>query len=238
MLRKPHIRWDRQMLIISSEKSMSGLRQHRYHPFLRLILATLVCAVLGAVIGYCYHEAGQLQLQQVQTGSEKAQIAVLQKQNEELEKKIADMESTLQVLSETVTQKTQTVQDLTQALDQWYLPTEFPLTGAATMELSTESAEPMCIFTAGKDDMVISTANGTVLAVNDDGMFGHNVWVDHGNGYVTIYRNSGDVKVKQGESVTKGTTLFIIKDAQSKLGYQIMQDGEYRNPMEILAISG
>ena len=90
----------------------------------------------------------------------------------------------------------------------------------------------------GSDDMVISTANGTVLAVNDDGMFGHNVWIDHGNGYVTIYRNSGDVKVKQGESVTKGTTLFIIKDAQSKLGYQIMQDGEYRNPMEILAISG
>ena len=84
----------------------------------------------------------------------------------------------------------------------------------------------------------IYDANGTVLAVNDDGMFGHNVWIDHGNGYVTIYRNSGDVKVKQGESVTKGTTLFIIKDAQSKLGYQIMQDGEYRNPMEILAISG
>lgn len=238
MLRKPHIRWDRQMLIISSEKPMTGLRQHRYHPLARLILATLVCAVLGAIAGYCYHESKQILYQQVQVGAENAQIAVLKKQNEELEKKIADMESTLQVLSETVTQKTEMVQNLTTELDQWYLPTEFPLTGAATMENSTESAEPMCIFSAGKDEMVIATANGTVLAVNDDGMYGHNVWIDHGNGYVTIYRNSGDVKVKQGESVTKGTTLFIIKDAQSKLGYQIMQDGEYRDPMEILAISG
>lgn len=238
MLRKPHIRWDRQMLIVSSEKSFPGLRQYRYHPLVRLILATLVCAVLGALVGYCYHESKQLWYRQVQEESKNAQIVVLKKQNEELETKIADMENTIQVLSETVTQKTQSVQDLTKAQEQWYLPTEFPLTGAATMENSTESAEPMCIFSAGKDEMVIATANGTVLAVNDDGMFGHNVWIDHGNGYVTIYRNSGDVKVKQGESVTKGTTLFIIKDAQSKLGYQVMQDGEYRDPMEVLAISG
>lgn len=238
MLRKPHFRLDRQMLIISSEKSMSGLRQHRYHPLVRLLLATIVCAALGVVVGYCYDGLRQLRYQQVKNGSDNAQITVLKKQNEELEKRIADMESTIQVLSETVTQKTQSIQDLTQTIDQLYVPTEFPLTGVATMENSTESAEPMCIFAAGKEEMVIATANGTVLSVNDDGMFGHNVWIDHGNGYVTIYRNSGDVKVKQGEVVTKGTTLFIIKDAQSKLGYQIMLDGEYRNPMEILAISG
>lgn len=238
MLRKPHIRWDRQVLLISSEKSMSGLRQHRYHPLVRLLFATLVCAALGTVIGVCIHGLRQIRSQELQAGTNQAQIAILEKQKEELEKKIADLDSTIQVLSETVAQKTMDVQNLAQELERLYLPTEFPLTGAATLENSTESAEPMCIFAAGKDEMVIATANGTVLAVNDDGMFGHNVWIDHGNGYMTIYRNSGDVKVKQGESVTKGTTLFVIKDAQSKLGYQIMQDGEYRNPMEILSISG
>ena len=33
--------------------------------------------------------------------------------------------------------------------------------------------------------MVVATAAGTVTAVNDDGDYGHNIWVDHGNGYVT-----------------------------------------------------
>lgn len=238
MLRKPHFRFDRQYLIVSSEKSISEWKQHPYHPFVRLLLAMLVCALLGAGIGYCYYGLEKLHLGEGKVASEKAQIAVLQKQNEELEKKIVNMENTIQVLSETVTQKTQEVEALMLSAQKWYLPTEFPLTGAATMENSTESADPMCIFTAGKDEMVIATANGTVLAVNDDGMYGHNVWIDHGNGYVTIYRNNGDVKVKQGESVTKGTTLFVIKDAQSKLGYQMMKDEVYLNPMDMLVISG
>lgn len=238
MLRKPHFRFDRQYLIVSSEKSLSALKQHGYHPIIRLFAAVLVCALLGAGIGYCYYGINQLHFNGMMAESEKAQISALQKQNRELEKKLSDMDNTIQVLSETVTQKTLEVQELTLAAEKWYLPTEFPLTGAATMENSTESAEPMCIFTAGKDAMVIATANGTVLAVNDDGMYGHNVWIDHGNGYVTIYRNSGDVKVKQGETVTKGTTLFLIRDAQSKLGYQMMKDDVYLNPMEMLAISG
>ena len=86
--------------------------------------------------------------------------------------------------------------------------------------------------------MVVATAGGTVTAVNDDSEYGHNIWVDHGNGYVTIYRNSGEVKVKQGEAVTQGTTLFLITGENSKLGYQMLKDGVYIDPMEMLNISG
>ena len=57
-------------------------------------------------------------------------------------------------------------------------------------------------------------------------------------GYTTIYRNQGSVKVKQGEAVTQGTTLFLITDDSSKLGYQMMKDGVYVNPMDMLDISG
>ena len=96
----------------------------------------------------------------------------------------------------------------------------------------------MCIFTAAAGAMAVSTASGTVIAVNDDSEYGHNIWIDHGNGYVTIYRNQGDVKVKQGEEVTQGTTLFLISDENSKLGYQMMKDGVYINPMDMLVISG
>ena len=84
----------------------------------------------------------------------------------------------------------------------------------------------------------MATADGTVLAVNVDAEYEQNVWIDHGNGYVTVYRNSGEVKVKQGETVTQGTTLFIIEDADSKLGYQMLKDGVYINPVDVLAING
>ena len=46
------------------------------------------------------------------------------------------------------------------------------------------------------------------------------------------------MKVKQGETVTQGTTLFLITDNSSKLGYQMMKDGAYVNPMDMLNISG
>ena len=85
---------------------------------------------------------------------------------------------------------------------------------------------------------VTVAADGTVTVVSEDPEYGHNVWIDHGNGYTTIYRNQGEVKVKQGETVTQGTTLFIITDESSKLGYQMMQDGAYVNPMDMLEISG
>lgn len=94
------------------------------------------------------------------------------------------------------------------------------------------------VFTASSGAMVVATASGTVIGVNDDTEYGHNVWIDHGNGYVTVYRNQGEVKVKQGETVTRGATLFLITEDSSKLGYQVRKDDVYVDPMDMLDISG
>lgn len=70
-------------------------------------------------------------------------------------------------------------------------------------------------------------ASGTVIAINDDEIYGHSVWVDHGNGYVTIYRNKGDTTVNVEDSVVQGTTLFVIGEDNADLGYQMQKDGSY-----------
>lgn len=44
--------------------------------------------------------------------------------------------------------------------------------------------------------------------------------------------------VKQGETVKQGATLFLIGEENNKLGYQMMRDNEYIDPMEMLTISG
>ncbi len=234
---KRHKRKKRQMVIIASDAVDAGVEQFRYHPWMIRIIVLLLCVLLGVGIGFVYFISGVWTEQQQQTVDWQAQIAELEQGKAELENEILALNDTIQIMSETIKQKTESEMQLSEQLQKQYLPTRFPLTGSATMEEATEG-DPMCIFTAMGGAMVVATAGGTVTAVNDDSVYGHNVWVDHGNGYVTVYRNVGQVKVKKGEMVTSGTTLFLVGEEGGKLGYQMMKDGVYINPMDMLAISG
>ena len=55
---------------------------------------------------------------------------------------------------------------------------------------------------------------------------------------MTVYRSQGEAKVKQGEVVTQGTTLFLVGENNSKLGYQMIKDGVFIDPLEVLVING
>ncbi len=200
-------------------------------------MVLILSALIGVAIGYFYFEKDVWAERDQKTSTQQEQIDALERDKAELENEVASLNQTIQLLSETINQKTQNEAQLTERLEKQTTPTEFPLTGSATMEEAAEG-DPMCIFTAADGAMVVATAAGTVTAVNDDGDYGHNIWVDHGNGYVTIYRNPGEVKVKQGERVNQGTTLFLVTGEDSKLGYQMMKDGVYIDPMEMLAING
>ena len=85
---------------------------------------------------------------------------------------------------------------------------------------------------------IVATASGTVIAINEDVEYGKNIWIDHDNGYVTIYRNNGDNLVKIGDTVARKTALFVVGEDNQKFGYQIMKDDVYIDPMEMLNVSG
>ena len=237
MKRVRHKRRNHHMLLMTSDSVDDEIKQYHLHPWLLYGLLLIACIAVGILIGFCFYEQDVLTEKEAEAVLQQETIAVLEEEKSELESQIASLNETVQILSDTVNQKTQSENQLSEQLEKQTTPTEFPLTGSASMEEVTEG-EPMCIFTAAAGAMAVSTAGGTVIAVNDDSEYGHNIWIDHGNGYVTIYRNQGDVKVKQGEEVTQGTTLFVISDENSKLGYQMMKDGVYINPMDMLIISG
>lgn len=98
--------------------------------------------------------------------------------------------------------------------------------------------QPICIFTAAEGATAVAAGNGTVAEVLEDPEYGHRIVIDHGNGYQSIYLNQGDPKVKEGDSISRGVTLYVIGSENTTLGYQITKDGSYINPMEIIAISG
>lgn len=237
MGRQRHKRKKHRIVLLASDAVNAGVEQIHYHPWRPWIVILILCAFLGACLGYFYFVEGLREELYSESAIRQEQIAQLEQEKADLESEIVSLNETITILSNTVNQKTQNENLLSEQLEKQTLPTEFPLTGAATMEMSSEG-EPMCIFSATDGAMVVATAKGTITAVNDDSEYGHNIWVDHGNGYVTVYRNAGEIKVKQGEIVTQGTTLFLISDENSKLGYQMLKDGAYIDPMEMLAISG
>lgn len=251
MKRKGHKRKNSHLVIVTSDATDGGVRNFRIRPWILQMIILILCVFIGALIGYFIYEKDIWQAELEQTAKRNEVIGVLEEEKaklqgeieelngqiEGLNEQIDDLNEDIKLLSNTVDQKVESERQLLERLEQQSLPSKFPLNSGASMDASPEG-EQICVFNAQSGALVVATANGTVISVNDDPVYGHNVWVDHGNGYVTIYRNKGEVKVEQGKTVTQGTTLILITDSNSKLGYQIMKDGEYIDPMGMLNISG
>lgn len=159
-------------------------------------------------------------------------------ENESLTVENDTLASKVSVLSETVTKKAVTEDALSQEETENALPKGFPLSGSATMEASTLDDKPIVKFSASVGVNIVSSGSGTVLSIEDDLEYGNRVIIDHNNGYRSIYRNNGEVLVKVGETLGKGYILFSVKDSNREVGYQVMQDEEYINPMDIMEING
>lgn len=250
MGRNRHKRKSSHVVIVTSDAVEGGIKQFRIRPWFLQAVIVFLCIAIGALIGYIIYEKDIWAAKLAESMKQNEMISVLEQEKAGLEGEIAalndeisaqDTEITglneqIRILSETVSQQVETEGALSGELKKRFLPTRLPMSERASMDGVTEDL--VSVFTASAGSMVVATADGTVTVVSEDPEYGHNVWIDHGNGYTTIYRNQGEVKVKQGETVTQGTTLFIISDESSKLGYQMMQDGSYINPMDMIDISG
>lgn len=239
-----HKRKNSHVVIVTSDAADARMKQFRIRPWILQTLVIIVCVMVGTLIGYFLYEDNVRTGEARQTEAQSEVISILEQEKADLEarvtglnQEVVELNQKIKILSDTVSQKVQSEGELSGQLEQQYLPTRLPLSGRANMDGVT-GEDLTLVFTASSGAMVVATASGTVIGVNDDTEYGHNVWVDHGNSYVTIYRNQGEVKVKQGESVTQGATLFLITDDSSKLGYQIRRDDEYVDPMDMLDISG
>ena len=94
------------------------------------------------------------------------------------------------------------------------------------------------IFVAAQDTKVVATAPGTVKETREaEGEVSY-VIIDHGNGYVTTYRNQGTPIVEEGSQVLKGVALFLVGEDNTETGYSIQKDGNYIDPMEMIEIKG
>lgn len=237
MSKRKHKRKVSRIIIFTTDAVDAKTKQMRVHPWAVRLLTLIVCCLLGAVIGYAVYEEQIWEMDRAKDKSQAEAMAALEEEKSALEAEIEALNAKMEALSTAVNEKAQTAEELQMELEQQSLPTDFPLTGSAGIEEVTEG-DPMVIFTASDGITVVASAKGTVTTIEEDETYGNKITVDHGNGYISVYRNQGEVQVKAGDEVAKGTTLFLIGENNKQLAYQIMKDGVYISPTEMLSING
>ena len=221
------------------------------------LLVFLICFSIYALLTISgLRQIGNLQLEQIKTLTEEKNALVSENSN---------LNAVVARLSKSINQKTVKETYAEREDAEKHLPTGMPLTGAAIMIVTRdlrdavtidESIERLNELTAdgvGEEDLpghpflhfteaaagssVVASGAGTVERVDTDEKYGQQVVIDHGNGYQSVYRNAGDAMVRAGDEVTRGSILFII-DSNNIVGYQLMQDGSYIDPLSMTQIDG
>ena len=95
---------------------------------------------------------------------------------------------------------------------------------------------------ADKTSVVKASAKGTVSAIKNDPRYGLTVIVEHEGGYKSVYANLLTAEfVVEGESVEEGQTIGTVGNSSSfeiadeyHLHFEIIKDGEYLNPVNLV----
>lgn len=237
MSKNRHKRKVSHILIYTTDAVDADMKQVRIHPWVLAGVTLIVCCVLGAVIGYAVYEGELWGRIREHDASQNAALIAAQDEKDALQEKIDEQDAKIEMLSITIQDQTQQIAELQAQIAEQSVPTDYPLTGSASMTVITDG-DPMVEFTATEGSTVIAAGKGVVTAVEEDEVYGSRVVIDHGNGYVSIYRNKGESQVKAGDEVASGTTLFMVTEDNRQLGYQIKENDVYIDPTTIIAIKG
>ena len=237
MSKNRHKRKVSHILIYTTDAVDADMKQVRIHPWVLAGVTLIVCCVLGAVIGYAVYEGELWGRIREHDASQNAALIAAQDEKDALQEKIDEQDAKIEMLSITIQDQTQQIAELQAQIAEQSVPTDYPLTGSASMTVITDG-DPMVEFTATEGSTVVAAGKGVVTAVEEDEVYGSRVVIDHGNGYVSIYRNKGESQVKAGDEVASGTTLFMVTEDNRQLGYQIKENDAYIDPTTIIAIKG
>ncbi len=230
-------RKNRYALMLVREKKDGTIRNHTISPAVIEVTALVFFVLAVAAICKIVYDTITIKDARAEIVGQIVTINDLTDENEALRMENSTLSSKVVVLSETVSQKAEAEDAISQETIENAMPKGFPLSGSASME-EAEGEEPMLVFSAPSGINVITSGTGTVVSVDVDEEYGTKVVIDHGNGYLSIYRNGGTALVKNGETLGKGYILFTVRKDNQKLGYQIMQDDEYIDPMLLIDING
>lgn len=224
-------------LIITSDDVTSAPKEIKYNPTVVLVISVIVCVLLGGLIGFVFFEK-QKDAKYEQTIAEMDESNHnLVTANQNLYLQVESLEGTVDALSDAVNIKTAHEEELEAEIEEQWIPSAFPMSDSATLgEYADEELGVILKSTGG--GTVVASASGKVVTVEEDETYGNVIVIDHGNGYLSYYKNSGSTLVRVGDTVVPGTTLYLIGNDNTSLCYQISYNSEFIDPMDLLDIKG
>ncbi len=226
------------------------------------LIAVVLCLILiitaGSAGAAVYHWAALKNVQTREAELEK-QVEELTAANQELTMDNAELSDKVTILSDTVTQNAETQEAQAREEEEKKVPKDFPLAGAAVILKSSETpvetaagedgetpevepalqeTDPIVVFSASAGTKVVAAAGGVVASVEEDAIYGQRITIDHGNGYMSIYRVASSPQVNQGDEVQPGATLYEMQSPDERFGYQITQEGTLIDPLDLLEVYG
>ncbi len=225
------------MLMLFMDSKEGRIRQMGFGPRLvetSMIITVAVIVTLGVI---CYREMRQIEELTAQNEQQRQNIETLSEENDNLVSLREELMNKVTILSDTINQKVEEEEALEQEMAQAHMPVGFPMSASASLE-EAEGENPMVRLTGSEGSSVISSADGRIVSITTDSAYRHCIRIDHGNGYFSIYRNDGDVMKKEGEDVVRGEILYVIGEENTELGYQIMYNEKYIDPMDLINIDG
>ncbi len=225
------------MLMLFMDSKEGRIRQMGFGPLLveSGVFIGLTVVVVLAVI--CYRSDKKIEVLSAETERQKQNIEELTEEKADLVSLREELMNKVTILSDTINQKVEEEEALEQERAQAHMPVGFPLSSSASLE-EAEGENPMVKLTGSEGSSVIASADGLVISITTDSGYLHCIKIDHGNGYNSIYRNDGDVMVKEGDEIVRGAILYVIGEDNTELGYQIMYEEKYIDPMGLINIDG
>lgn len=230
------------MLFVDSKEG--SIRQMGIGP---VLIESVALVVLGAILILsivCIADKHRIDNLEAEVESQRENIKDLTARNMELTEENADLISLREeltdkviILSDTINQKVEQEEAQEQIRAEAHMPVGFPMSSSASLE-EANGENPMVKLNGTVGSSIIASADGTITSITTDSGYLHCIKIDHGNGYNSIYRNDGDVMIKEGDEVVRGAILYVIGEDNTELGYQITYDERYIDPMELINIDG
>ena len=246
-------------MIIAGDSDGSNKRIHLGHVATQIVAFTLFI-ILVTIVCYIAFITVRFRRMSSETADANAsysnlvlrqekQIQELSSANSSLATKNEELQASVDQISKALNIMVSNEEASKALADEAALPKGFHLSGQASYEIkkddpssstkdNAKSGNPIMILKAANGSEVRATGTGTVSSVTNDAKYGKCIMIDHGNGYVSVYRYSGRVLVSEGDHVNRSSALFLVQGADTVLGYQIIKSNNYVNPEKIIEISG
>jgi len=240
------------IMIISGDSDGQNKRIHLGHVKTQILAFTLFLILL-VIVCYIIYSSIYIKNADLMTAQQTDQINTLSSENSSLYASNDELEAEVTQLSLALNQKVAEEASAEEQAANASLPKGFPLSSSASYKStlddpnadasgkassSSKTGNPILVFTASAGSQVVASGDGTVVTVTADAKYGNCVTIDHGNGYVSVYRNKGDSLVKAKDKVSRGDPLFVVGKSNTTLGYQIEYNDEFIDPESMIEING